>query len=62
MRRYFEGAFRDASLPRRLLAGARRRARVRAVSLYALLVVVSVVAALVAVAVLLGFLGGRETP
>jgi hypothetical protein len=49
-------------MTRRLLAGVRRRTRVRPVSLYALLVVVSVVAALVAVAALLGFLGGGETP
>lgn len=62
MKRCFEGAYRDAGRARRLLAGVRRRARVRAVSLYALLVVVSVVAALVAVAALLGFLGGGESP
>ena len=62
MKRYFE-AYRDPRLVRRLLARARcREARVRSVNLYALLVVVSVVAALVAVAQRLGSLGGGETP
>ena len=62
MKRYFEGAYRNAGPACRLLAGVRRRARVQAVSLYVLLVVLSVVAALVAVAALLGFLGGGESP
>jgi hypothetical protein len=62
MTRGIDRAHRDAGPARRLLAGARRRARVRALSLYALLVVVGVVAALVAVAALLGFLGGTESP
>jgi hypothetical protein len=62
MKRCFASAYRDAGLARRLLAGARRRARARSVSLYALLIVVSAVAALVAVAALLGFLGAGETP
>lgn len=39
-----------------------KRARLRAVSLYALLVLLSVAAALVAVAALLGVLGGAKTP
>jgi hypothetical protein len=56
MKRSIERAQRDAGRGR-LFAGARRHARVRAVSLYALLVVVGVVGALVAVAVLLAFLG-----
>ena len=56
MKRSIERAQRDAGRGR-LLAGARRRARARAVSLYALLVVAGVVGALVAVAALLAFLG-----
>jgi hypothetical protein len=51
-----ERAHRDAGRAR-LLARVRRRARVRAVSLYALLVVMGFVCALVAVAALLAFLG-----
>ena len=64
MKRSFEGAYRDPRRARRLLARARRRPRVRevSVSLYALLVVLSVVAALVAVAALLGVFGGARTP
>ncbi len=54
MKRSIERAHGDAGRAR-LLAGVRRRARVRAVSLYALLVVVGVAAALVALAALLTF-------
>ena len=57
MRRWVERAYRDAGEARRQLAGARHRARDRAVSLYALLVAVGVVAALVALVALLAFLG-----
>jgi hypothetical protein len=57
MQRCIERTHRDAGRARRLLAGARRRARARAVSLYTLLVVVGVVAALMALAALLAFLG-----
>jgi hypothetical protein len=60
MKRVIEPAYRDVGQARRLLAEARRRARVRAVSLYAVLVVVGVVAALIAVAALLAFLGGGD--
>ena len=56
MRRSIERAHGDEGRAR-LFAGVRRRARVRAVSLYALLVVVGLVGALVAVAALLTFLG-----
>jgi hypothetical protein len=55
-----EPAHRDVGQARRLLAGARPRARARAVSLYALLVVVGSVAALIALAALLAFLGGGD--
>ena len=57
MKRSTERAHRDAGQARRLLSRARRRARVPAVSLYFLLVVVGVVAALMALAALLAFLG-----
>jgi 4-hydroxybenzoate polyprenyltransferase len=57
MKRSIDRAHDDAGRARRLLSGARRRARARAVSLYVLLVVVGVVAALMALAALLAFLG-----
>jgi hypothetical protein len=57
MKRSTERAHRDAGQARRLLPTARRRARARAVSLYVLLVVVGVVAALMALAALFAFLG-----
>jgi hypothetical protein len=60
MTRCIERPHRDAGRARRLAAGARHRARVRAVSLYALLVVVGVVAALVALAALVAFLGSGD--
>jgi hypothetical protein len=47
---------RDAGRARRLLAGAQRRGRVRAVSLYVLLVVVGLLAALVALVALVASL------
>jgi hypothetical protein len=58
MKRRIEHAQRDGRTRR--LAGARGRARVRAVSLYALLLVVEVVLALVALAALLALLGRGE--
>jgi hypothetical protein len=60
MKRSTERAHHDAGKARRLLSKARRRARVRAVSLYALLVVVGVVAALMALAALLAVLGAGD--
>jgi hypothetical protein len=61
MKRSIERAHRDAGQARSLLSEARRRARARTVSLYALLVVVGVVAALMALAALvLAFLGSGD--
>jgi hypothetical protein len=57
MKRFTERAYRDGGQARRLLSRARRGARIRAVSLYVLLVAVGVVAALMALAALLTFLG-----
>ena len=57
MKRSIDHAHGDAGQARRLLSVARRRARARAVSLYVLLVIAGVVAALMALAALLAFLG-----